>query len=247
MSAHRKGISTRAKAFAVAGVAAAVVTAAAAGLYFGPGALSAQSAAARAFAQHHPVGETKETRASAELRVKQEAAAAEKEREEANAKSAQTPQAVYTPPPQLQVAANRTMPAGAADPESPARSTTSLYAGSFAKELVMARAMVSKSAAQPIAPTLVADSCMESWAREHLHDYDGRSAFGVSTVCGRQVALIAGAGGIDEKILLFGATQNDGPADVRQLLLASTGTVVSFASASSEDGRTVVMIAAVAA
>ncbi|WP_147295961.1 hypothetical protein [Streptomyces sp. L7] len=246
MSAHRKGMSSRRKALAAAGVATSIVAAAAAGLYFGVGALSAQSAAERVYAQHHPVGETEETRAAAELKVKQEAAAAEKKREEANAKSAQTPEAVYTPPPQPQVASNRTLPVGAADPTSPARSTTGLYADSFAKELLMARAMVSGSAAQPIAPALAPDACMESWVREHVHDYDGRSTFGVSPVCGRQVALIAGAGGIDEKILLFGSAQKDGPADVRQLLLASTGTEVSFASASTEDGRTVVMIAAVA-
>lgn len=239
-------MSPRARAFAGAGATAAVVAVVAVGLYFGVGAMSAKSDADRAYAQHHPVGETKESRAAAELRVKEDAADAEKKREEANAKSAQTPGAIYTPPPQPQVAANRTMPAGAADPASPARSTTSLFADSFAKELLMARAMVSESAAQPVAATLAPDPCMETWAREHVHDYDGKSAFGVSTVCGRQVALIAGAGGIDEKILLFGSAQKDGPTDVRQLLLASTGTNVSFASASTEDGRTVVMIAAVA-
>ncbi len=239
-------MTPRSKAFAVAAVAAAVVAAAAAGLYFGVGALSAQSAADRVYAQHHPVGETEETRAAAELKVKQEAVAAEKKREEANAKAAATPEAVYTPPPQPQVASNRALPVGAADPASPARSTTRLYADSFARELLMARAMVSGSTAQPVAATLAPDACMESWAHDHVHDYDGRTAFGVVPVCGRQVALVAGAGGIDEKILLFGSAQKDGPTDVRQLLLASTGTAVSFASASTEDGRTVVMIAAVA-
>jgi hypothetical protein len=236
----------RARAFASAGAAAAVVAVVAGGLYFGVGAMTAKSEADRVYAQHHPVGETEESRAAAELKVKEEAAAAEKKREEANSKSAQTPDAVYTPPPQPQVAANRTMPVGAADPDSPARSTTALFAASFAQELLMARAMVTGSTAQPVAVTLATDSCMETWVREHVHDYDGRSAFGVSTVCGRQVALIAGAGGIDEKILLFGSAQKDGPADVRQLLLSSTGTEVSFASASTEDGRTMAMIAAVA-
>lgn len=238
-------MSPRGKAFTVAGAAAAVAIAAG-GLFFGVGALGAQSAADRVYAQHHPVGETKEKRAAAELKMRQEAAADEKKREEANAKSGQDPEAAYTPPPQPQVAANRTMPAGAADPASPARSTTALFADSFTKDLLMARAMVSGSAAQPVAATLVPDTCMESWVREHTHDYDGKSAFGVTTLCGRPVALIAGAGGIDEKILLFGSAQKDGPADVRQLLLASTGTEVSFASASTEDGRTVVMVAAVA-
>lgn len=239
-------MSPRARTFAASVAAAAAVAVVAGCLYFGVGALSAQSAADRVYAQHHPVDETEEKRAAAELKAKREAAAAEEKRMKANADAAQSPEAAYTPPPQPQVAANRAMPVGAADPTSPARSTTALFADSFAKDLPMARAMVSESTAQPVAPTLAPDSCMESWVREHLHDYDGRSAFGVSTVCGRQVALIAGAGGIDEKILLFGAAQTEGPADVRQLLLASTGTIVSFASASSEDGRTVVMIAAVA-
>ncbi|MBO1741037.1 hypothetical protein [Leifsonia sp. TF02-11] len=230
----------------MAGIAALGVAIAAGGLFFGVGALSAQSEADRVYAQHHPVGETQETRAAAELKMKQEAAAEEEKREEANARSGQDPEAAYTPPPQPQVAANRAMPPGAADPASPARSTTALFADSFAKDLLMARAMVSGSAAQPVAATLVPNSCMESWVREHVHDFDGKSTFGVTTLCGRQVALIAGAGGIDEKILLFGSAQKDGPQDVRQLLLASTGTDVSFASASTEDGRTAVMIAAVA-
>lgn len=246
MSAHPKGMSPRARSFAVAGIAAAAVAVVAGGLFFGIGAMSVQSEANRVYAQHHPVGETNEKRAAAEAKMKQAAAEAEKRREEANAATGQAPDAVYTPPPQPQVAANRAMPAGTADPASPARSTTGLFADAFAKDLLMARAMVSGSTAQPVAATLVPDSCMESWVREHLHDYDGKSSFGVTTVCGRPVALIAGAGGIDEKILLFGAAQKGGPADVRQLLLESTGTAVSFASASTEDGRTVVMIAAIA-
>ena len=193
MSAHPKGMSPRARSFAVAGIAAAAVAVVAGGLFFGIGAMSVQSEANRVYAQHHPVGETNEKRAAAEAKMKQAAAEAEKRREEANAATGQAPDAVYTPPPQPQVAANRAMPAGTADPASPARSTTGLFADAFAKDLLMARAMVSGSTAQPVAATLVPDSCMESWVREHLHDYDGKSSFGVTTVCGRPVALIAGA------------------------------------------------------
>jgi hypothetical protein len=102
--------------------------------------------------------------------------------------------------------------------------------------------MVNKSNEQPAPVTLTPDPCMSDWVLAHLHDYDGTSAYGMQNVCGKSVVLIAGAGGIDEKLMLFAATQPSGPADVRDWLQTNNSSNASFASAASEDGKTVLLI-----
>ncbi|MFF2053696.1 hypothetical protein ACFVU2_18985 [Leifsonia sp. NPDC058194] len=207
-------------------------------------AIKAQQQADKIYAQHHPVGITKQMMAKAEAKVKQQAAIADQRREDANAKAEVTPGAQYTPAPQAQVAGNRAMPPGQGDPASGVVSTTRLHADTFAAALAANRSQVTKTVPEPV--TLVDDSCLDQWVLDHLHDYDGKSFYGVMTVCGKQVAMIAGAGGIDERILLAGATEPNGPADVKQLLLESTGTNASFASSATKDGRTVLLVASVA-
>lgn len=206
-------------------------------------AIQSQQEAAKVYAQHHPVGITKEMMAKAEAKVKQQAAIADQKREEANAKAEVTPGAQYTPAPQAQVAGNRTMPPGQGDPTSGVVSTTKLHADTFAAALAANRSQVTREALKPV--TLTDDACLDQWVLNHVHDYDGKSFYGVTTVCGKQVAAIAGAGGIDERILLAGATEPNGPADVKQLLLESTSTNASFASSATKDGRTVLLVASV--
>lgn len=206
--------------------------------------IQAQQWADKIYAEHHPVGITKQMMAEAEAKVKQQAAIADQKREEANAKAEVTPGAQYTPAPQAQVAGNRAMPPGQGDPASGVVPTTRLHADTFAAALAANRSLVTKATPKPV--TLVDDSCLDQWVLDHLHDYDGKSFYGVSTVCGKQVAMIAGGGGIDERILLAGAAEPNGPADVKQLLLESTGTSASFASSATKDGRTVLLVASVA-
>lgn len=206
-------------------------------------ATQSQHAAEKVYAQHHPVGVTKEMMAKAEAKVKQQAAIADAKREQANVTAEQTPGGQYTPAPQPQVAANRPMPPGQGDPASGVVSTTKLHADNFVAELAANRSQVSGAPLQPVA--LAPDGCLEQWVLDHLHDYDGKSFYGVLTVCGKPVAAIAGAGGIDERILIMGSVQPSGPADVKKLLLGSTGTTAAFASSATKDGKTVLLVAAV--
>jgi hypothetical protein len=78
-----------------------------------------QAAAAENYRQHHAPKITEEQRTAVESKVKQQAQKAEQKRQESNAKADTTPGATYTPPPQPQVASNRALPHGAADPRSP--------------------------------------------------------------------------------------------------------------------------------
>ena len=236
MSLHQKvlvGAAAVAVSAAALGTAAAVVPA-----------IQAQQQADKVYAEHHPVGITKQMMAAAEAKVKQQAAIADQKREEANAKAEVTPGAQYTPAPQPQVAGNRAMPPGQGDPTSGVVPTTRLFAGNFVKELAADRSRLTGAPFQEV--KLVDDSCLDQWVLDHLQDYDGKSFYGTTTVCGKQVAVIAGAGGIDERVLLMGSTEPNGPADVKQLLLESTGTNASFASSATKDGRTVLLVASVA-
>lgn len=236
MPLHQKAL-LGAAAVLVVGVAALGTTAAVVP------AIRSQQEAAKVYAEHHPVGITKQMMADAEAKVKQQAAIADQKRDAANAKAEVTPGAQYTPAPQPQVAGNRPMPPGRGDPASGVVSTTKLFADDFAAGLAAERNRVTGAPMNSV--SLVPDACLQQWVLDHLHDYDGKSFYGVTTVCGKQVAAIAGAGGIDDRILLMGSTEQGGPVDVKQVLLESSGTSASFASAATKDGATVLLVAAV--